>query len=700
MDIKKAYSVILIAILLSSFLAGFVSASDSHEDFSKAKTDLQALYASLNRTKLQIVDSLNNSLNVNYSIEYTPDEGKFGSYDYSYDQDKINSSLDISEEVEGNLLDAHDLLKEIKGKVSSYEYVKDNYQPFYRMSVNLTGFSENHDDLVKKISDVIGHFNNASLRGAPPKESVKGLRAFNDASYNLEVMKRYLDGIRESYEPLKESIFDIHLVRKKVNESYDLIEYYRDILDDILNKYENLPHFLTLYAPNVLHPGETYELEGFLIQGGEYLKDTPVSIYIDGVHVGKAVTDENGHYISEMRVLWNSTLETKKFRVGVPSKEVWSDNHTVDVVKWGSRIKITTDKKHYFNEKIKLEGYFSTEAPIDNSVIGLKSTITDIINIRKNGSFKLEIDSDNFSWGSNDISFEYTGNETIHSSSDITSFKKNIPTKLKLETKENGKYDLDTPLPLKGTLLNKTSDEGIGDMDIDILIDGDVVEEVITFENGSYNTELDIDELNLNKGNHQIRAVFEGTLIYRNSESKHLNLYISDGEYLIDDGGDDDGGDDNDGDDDDDKIFGVIEENDLIILIFVTLMSILIAFVYHKLEHREPRDSEPEKEESEEDLSEDQEEQILNKVEDGNEVSNVYGHLINDLQERGIIEVKKGKTHRDLLKDISERIGLEEEIRRITDIFEKAYFTNRPISGSEIKTFNQSLTKVEEEVLL
>lgn len=120
MDIKKAYSVILFAILLSSLLAVSVTASDSHEDFSKAKTDLQALYASLNRTKLQIVDSLNNSLNVNYSIEYTPDEGKFGSYDYSYDQDKINSSLDISEEVEGNLLDAHDLLKEIKGKVSSY----------------------------------------------------------------------------------------------------------------------------------------------------------------------------------------------------------------------------------------------------------------------------------------------------------------------------------------------------------------------------------------------------------------------------------------------------------------------------------------------------------------------------------------------------------------------------------------------------
>ena len=695
MSMKKICSVMLTIILISFLLAGFVSASESHEDFSKAKTDLQALYASLNRTKMQIVDSLNSSLKVNYSIEYNTDEGQFGSYDYSYQQHEINSSLDISEEVEGNLMDAHDLLKEIKGKVSSYEYVKDNYQPFYRMSVNLTGFSDNHDGLVRNITDVIGHFNNASLEGAPPEESVKGLQEFNDASYNLEIMSRYLDGIKESYEPLKESIFDIHLVRDKVNESYGLIEYYQEMLADILDKYENLPHFLTLYTPDVLHPGETYELEGFLIQGGEYIRNTPVEIYIDGLKVDEAVTDDKGHYITELRVPWNTTFEPMKFRVGVPSRDVWSDNYTADIVKWSSGLTVGSDKKFYYDDLVNLEGTFSTNAPIDKSTVELNSSILEEVDIQKNGVFSLELGTDKFSWGENELSFRYPGNETILSSSDTVSFKKNIPTELRLRTKMDGEYELDKPLSLRGVLLNKTSMDGIGGMEVKIRIDGKTVEEVNTTENGSYNIEIDVEELNLSEGNHILKAVFDGTLIYRSAESNKIGLYIGDGGYIIDDDGDD--GDD--GDDDDDKILGVIEEKDLIVLIFVAIMSIFTAFIYHKLKHREESSSESEEEISDEEYFEEEEEPIIRRAEDRSEISYVYGHLINSLQERGVVKVKKGKTHRDLFRDISERIGLEEELRKITDIFEKAYFTNRHISDSEIDTFNQSLSKVEEEVL-
>ncbi|MFW6197047.1 MAG: hypothetical protein ACOC5D_06920, partial [Thermoplasmatota archaeon] len=75
MKTKKILSLIILVVLLSSTFASFASASDSHENFEKARTNLNALYASLNRTKLQIVDSLNDSLEVNYSTEYNPDEG-------------------------------------------------------------------------------------------------------------------------------------------------------------------------------------------------------------------------------------------------------------------------------------------------------------------------------------------------------------------------------------------------------------------------------------------------------------------------------------------------------------------------------------------------------------------------------------------------------------------------------------------------
>ncbi|MFW6196694.1 MAG: DUF4129 domain-containing protein, partial [Thermoplasmatota archaeon] len=100
-----------------------------------------------------------------------------------------------------------------------------------------------------------------------------------------------------------------------------------------------------------------------------------------------------------------------------------------------------------------------------------------------------------------------------------------------------------------------------------------------------------------------------------------------------------------------------------------------------------------------EDLSEESEEPVITHAEDRGEISHIYGQLINRLQERGIVDVKKGKTHRDLLRDITYKVGLEDELRKITEIFEKAYFTQRTISSSELEVFNNSLSKVKDEVL-
>ncbi len=682
MDSKKVISLTILVILLSSTFVSLVSASDSHENFKKARTDLKTLYSSLNRTKLQIVDSLNTSMEVNYTTDYNPNAGSFGSFNYTYNQGSLNSSLDLSDEIESNLLDAHDLLKKIKGKVSSYEYVKENYQPFYRMSVNLTKFTKNHRGLVKNVTEVIEYFNNASLEVSSPEESFSGIESFNDASYNLRQMERYLEGIEVSYESLRDSIFDIELIEEKVQESLQLIEEYRDLLDYILEKFEDLPLSLALYTPNILHPGETYQLEGFMVKGGEYIENTTIELYIDGTRVKELKTDENGHYITDMRVPWNDSLGEKIYRVEAPSKDIWSNNQTVNVVKWISELTAENNKEYYYDDIVNIQGSFSCRAPIDKSSIDLKGNFSEDIKIERNGTFRLNINSNNLKWGKNNLTFKYSGNYTITSSSETVLIKRNIPTILKLEAEVEGKQDIDKPLTLEGILLNRSSKKGIEDLKINLLIDDKTVQVVNTTKNGSYSFDLDIDSLNLDKGDHELKAVFEGSKKYRKSESEEIRLYIGDDGYIIED--------------EDDKIFGILDLEEIIVLIFVVIMSILTVFVYNFLKKREISPSE---EKVEKNTIKEEEEPVLTKAEDRDEISYVYGHLINKLQKRGIVEIKKGKTHRDLLRDISYKIGLEEELQKITEIFEKAYFTQRQISGSEIETFNNSLSKVEEEVL-
>lgn len=683
MAYKKVLSLVILIILFSSTFVTLVSASDSHANFEKAQTDLKTLYSSLNRTNLQIVDSLNKSIEVDYTTEYTPDVGSFGSFNYTYDQESLNSSLDLSDEIENNLLDAHELLKTIKGKVSSYEYVKENYQPFYRMSVNLTKFTKNHRGLVKNVTDVIDYFNNASLKVSSPEESFRGIENFNDASYNLKQMERYLEGIENSYETLRDSIFDIEIVEEKVQESFQLIEEYRELLDYIIEKFQDLPLSLALYTPNILHPGETYQLEGFLVKGGEYIENTTIDLYIDGNRVKELKTDENGHYITEMQVPWNDSLGKKVYRVEAPSKDIWSDNQTVNVVKWISELTAESNKEYYYNGIINMQGLFSCRAPIDKSSIDLKTNFSEDIEVEKNGTFRLNINSNNLQWGRNNLSLEYPGNDTITSSLDNILIKRNIPTILTLKAEVKGKQDMDKPLPLEGILLNRSSKKGIEDLEIDLLIDGKSVEVSNTTKNGSYSFDIDVDSLNLDKGNHEFKVVFEGTKKYRKSESKEIRLYIGDDGYII-------------GEEDDEKIFGILDLKEILVLIFVVIMGILTFFVYNYLKKREIS---PLEEELEQDLIQEKEEPVITKAEDRDEISHVYGNLINRLQDRGIVDIKKGKTHRDLLRDISYKVGLEEELKRITEIFEKAYFTQRPVSSSEIEVFNNSLNKLEKEVL-
>ncbi|MFP4050579.1 MAG: hypothetical protein ACLFVB_02430 [Thermoplasmata archaeon] len=439
MKTKKILPLIILVVLLSSTFASFASASDSHENFEKARTNLNTLYASLNRTKLKIVGSLHDSLKVNYSTEYNPDKGRFGSFNYSYSQDSLNSSLEVGDGVEENLFDAHDLLKKIKGKVSSYEYVKENYQPFYRMSVNLTGYTESHDNLVRNVTDVIRHFNNGSIEVNNTGHSFSEISSFNDASYNLRQMERYLEGIESSYVPLKDSIFDLELVEEQVQECNSLIKRYKQLLDLILEKYKDLPLSVTLYTPDLLHPGETYELEGFLVKGGEYIENTSIEIYIDGVKVEEVMTDEKGHYITEMKVPWDVNLGKKKYRVAAPSKEIRSDNHTVDIVRWPSDLTVQSDNDLYYNEIVNIHGSFSCSAPIDKSSIKLKTNFSKEVSIQSNGIFNLNLGSNNLPWGRNNLSFEYQGNDTITSSSDTVLIKRNIPTILKLKPEVKGK---------------------------------------------------------------------------------------------------------------------------------------------------------------------------------------------------------------------------------------------------------------------
>ncbi|MFP3871839.1 MAG: hypothetical protein ACLFVL_03045 [Candidatus Aenigmatarchaeota archaeon] len=767
--IKTATMIALLVFILitpSSLLA----AHPPHYNYDDADLDLSAVFSSLNLTKEEMVSSLDHNIQVNYSQTYHQErEGyEYGFMNDSYDDQGFNLTFEAEEQINADLSNVKELIKEIDDDVPSYVYLRKYYLPFYDLSENLTSLSENHHSFVLNMTKSVDIFNSISKNETTDVLYPDLMQTIDNASLALERMENRSERMERDIvhieETVEEGLFDFTEMRAKIDEVQEMIDRYRDCLSIFIAAQKGLPAFLTARHPETVHPGEMIKIEGIYVGGylfsldsqkyeleegpvpedlkeafierdrpidgdawieqaekgiwfiksegtkmyriekrdsggmekldiyleQEFSNQENITIFLDGKEIAVNETRDGYYYSSELKIPWNIFSEESDWQLK-PGDEVelkvLSDQQNISpesknltVEKWsaGLELLLEEEKEEVFDENISIKGEFVTRAPIDFSMVELSVYPESSIDKDSgNFTFHFTFHTQKLDWGENLILVSYMGNETIDPATEEISIKKNIPTELTIDS--NKDKDGIEYLEVQGRLLNVSAEEGLENKEVVLKTDGSILNETTTISEGSYNFSIPVDSLSEGQ---VLYVHFEGDRMFRECRSEGLVIGESDL--------------DGDGSDEETRIHWSIST----LLGMLTSMS-LIALVWHWKRKKRISKIAPTKDKS----PEREGKNILRlekkklKADSVGEISDIYGRLLSTLNSKGFISLEKGKTHREVERELASETDLEEEIGSITSILEKALFTDHMISSADLQMFNASLERLEEELL-
>ncbi len=702
MNWKRGSTILLVAIIAVNFCVVPATAQDSHDDFDDADTDLGALLMSLNRTQELIHDSLNASLRVNY----TQDIGE--RVQQSYNITEARDSFVSADRSKDATASAKRIINDMPDEVPSSLYIEELYLPFYHVSSNLTYFTKAHQGLILNLSDTAEYYNLYVDEGGKG-DILSGLRSLNDASRNLRRMEQRLPALEKGMNGLNRTYFDVNPLDDTLNEVSQLIPHYHDMIEELLSIFEELSGYITIYVPSPVHPGEKVDVEGYYSSNGSFLPNVTVVIEVGGGGTYQGKTDESGYYNETIQIPWNSS-QPVTINVSDSEDGNYSSNLTIVTDRYSTDIELEIEKYYYFDEEIVVHGNFTNDSPLSMDSFVLRATGNKSISPMEDGSFRLVYDSSSFRWGGGKIWVSYTGNESISSSYDEVEFEVSISTNLTLQVDdENVWTDVSEDISLSGVLRNSSSGEGLVGEDVWLTIDGGNDISVETGVDGVY--EIDIDGSDLSDGLHELQTVYNGTQKYRNSTSEILYLYIEGGEYIVsgdlgelelvldkDLSGDGViGGEDDSEDEQKENLIEILRKNLILLLIGILL---ILALIYHMYRSNRP-------EGTVEKATPERKTTVLRKkkrkaptASDWKDIPSSYSSFLDILDSKNIINITKGKTHREIYQELKDRLGKDIHIQKVTDMFEKVYFAGEELAEKDVRNYNDAMDNLWGELAI
>ncbi len=786
-NIQKISLLIMLSIVLLSSSSVPIMSTPPHYDYDEAEWDRAVIYSSLNYTNTQMNDTLGLGLDVNYSQEVRDD----GLIENSYDEEKFEIINETEEEINSNLVAVKEVIEDDDGNINSSRYLKRYYLPFYHLSENLTTFSEVHYRFVYNMNQTVNLFNELQQDEISLFEEDIGFEErIDESSLALRTMNSTLDEILEENidrieEKAGEDRFNLIGFLDTIERWEKRIETYRGFLD-FMEREIDLTAFLTVRAPEIVHPCEKLVVEGnyfggrlfemdtefvdnlekgspdddliekFELKGhplsagsqidgseeeGEWLiesdglrryrveeitegieetlavsleKDFAMSetieIYFGEKKLGLNESRENSYFSSEIQIPWDifsseedwglKEEDTVQLKAVSEDQNITSESHHISVERWDTEIELEFEEEReaFYQEYVNVSGRFRTDAPISFEDIRLNFTNLEddaelpgedtgsVIRDEENFSFEISYHTEMFYWGKNEIEVSYQGNETLDGDEGSISFEKSIPTELIIDT--NKEEDVEV-IDIEGHLFNSSSeesDDGLEGKEVYLKLDDKEQNESLTGPEGDYKFNISLDELS--EGD-ELYVHFEGTEKFREADSDRLLI-----SYEVIHGEDDDP----------DDMLGILTEERNLLLIMGIIIGMVILLWYWKGKEEFKEDEEAHSSEKEK-TSEKKKKDIWKKqtpslqASSKEEVSSIYGILLRELYSKDIITVEKGKTHRELERELISRIALKEEIKQITTVFEKALFSDRVLDPSELELFNSSMKELQEELL-
>lgn len=502
----RLLSLLVVGLLLISSIQLFSARGEAeipHENYDLISSDLEV-----------VIRLLNSSIRAS--------ERAFMAM-YNESMDEVDQQLSI---VSGILKPAGDLLDKIIDLAESYKNLSTLLPPFVSLSEQELKFADMEREFLSIRSILIAYIDVKNLTGenltGALSEVAKGRALIANMNETIEKMLVHASEINdltlnESHPFLPNDM--ISLI-EKLRELLLIFEMeFEDVVHNRIPWNETLPFLILWIKDTSLYLGETIIGGGYLFFNGSFRAGRTVEIRIDDNISIYATTVSGGRYSFEFEIPVNISwvgYHTVQSFAFTGWENLSSDIITIRVSLIPTTLRLSVDKT-----LLTLEDDISIEATLkdvygrgvqtENCTLKRDALETNFSTDDK-GGFSIVWESAEIGLGVHSISARFHGMTPFApSDSNTVTITVNIPTRINLTLFED-RYLRGFSVLGNGTLYSNHS-EPLGKQIVTLIIDGEIITNVTTRDDGSFAFSLSTTELNLTVGTHTLVAAF----IYRDS---------------------------------------------------------------------------------------------------------------------------------------------------------------------------------------
>ncbi len=496
MSVPRGVTACLLAVvLLMPATAAAVAETIPHEQFDQAELDLAVLMLLLDESLGLATESI---------LSCVADDA-VGAITYS---DRLQESLAAPTEIIDDL--SHD--------VESYEFLITFIPPFETMSVDDSSITETYSIFFDELTTLRLLAEEAVL---PPEVYESGMETLASATayvkeliHQLDVLEKDVDAIDALPEIPEQGTLDVQPLLDAIallRERLAQLEMELELLaEKILNP---VPRLFLVLNDDSMYLGQTLIITGYLFYMGQFVQDLDVNVRRDGTDISNMSTGASGRFsITYYIPIDPIELGTYIFDASTVFNEVeyWSEETQLIVLKIPTSTIMYPEDSYEIGPTATIDGMLGDylgSGLVDQIVsVTIDSTIFDFTT-DDSGGFEAVIVTASLGFGPHNISATYPGNTTHQgSSTPVYEFHLKYPAVLTLDV-SGDEFEMGDEIVFNGTFTNM-SWECIGSATIRFIIDDRYFTSTITSDNGTYKMTENSEDIG--KGTHVAFAEHDG----------------------------------------------------------------------------------------------------------------------------------------------------------------------------------------------
>ncbi len=685
MSLGRASKLIVMVILVIplAFQGALADTPPVHENFEKAREDLEVLMDLLGDSMVLSEETLYFLVH----MEFTPEN--------------LSIAMEKADEFHDLLEGAEILLEFMRGEATSVEYLEEYLRPFQDLDINTTGLIQFYIYLNENLTVAENYLNDNATTNTTVDAAVQAL---NNSESNAEAVKDKVNDIENNTKAINETGFSTVTLEELIIETKELVESDGEAIEELSELFTIIPNFLSIYVHKIgFALGDEFLAYGYFFGEGDFKSVENITIFMDDQILDEVSTDSNGRYEFKTEIPLNHTLGVFEIHASTMYNNSLYVSHRTNITisKIPTILTLSTPLSDYsLDEPVPFSGrlldHKDTGLADENITLNFDDMMIANISTDIGGNFSFELNTTGISFGvyGAQAMFE-SDDEHTGSVSEMVEFSINIPTRLMLSILETAIY-VGENITFFGQLTDELDNIPLSDMTIELYIEDEKVGEVVTDNLGRY--EYLHSSFGMAIGKYNVHSEFNPMVLnWRESVSDIIEVEIqgpqepairTQGKSLMD------------------RIY-----DNLFLIVLLILVFLVPAVFYMRKRRAVPagltqRAGKKIKRKAYSNKT--LKKKLLKETEDlDSKLSSLKGSknlreaiiagyhtLLGILEKNKVIRVKPSHTHLDIAQKLADEGFPTSEIGSVTDIFEKAMYSNRPIASNTIDDFMAGIRKM------